>query len=72
MQNLPRPCERSKGVSSLWPYNWEMLEAYLESECRGSLCWLFNSKSEDCAKRVRVWAGLPVSVSDRCLGMSPQ
>ena len=27
-----------------------MLAASLESDCRGS--WLFNSESEDCAKRV--------------------
>ena len=59
MQIRRRPCERSKGVSSLWPYHWEMLGASLESDCRGSLCWLFNCKSEDYAKRVRLWAGLP-------------
>ena len=28
-----------------------MLGASLESDCRGSLCWRFNSKSVDCAKR---------------------
>ena len=32
----------------------------------------FNSKSEDCAKRVGVQDGLPVSDSDRRLGKSPQ
>ena len=40
VQIWPRPCERSKGVSSLWPYQWEMLGASLESACQGSLCWL--------------------------------
>ena len=35
----------------------------LESDCRHRLCWLFNSKSEDCAKHVVVQAGLPVSDS---------
>ena len=32
----------------------------------------FISKSEDCAKRVRVWAGLLVSDSDMRLERSPQ
>ena len=27
-----------------------------------------KSEFEDCAKRVRVWAGLPVSDCDRCVG----
>ena len=31
----------------------------------------FSSKFEDCAKLVRVWAGLPVSDSDRRLGGHP-
>ena len=37
MQIWPRLCERSKGVSSLWPYHWEMLGASLESDCWGSM-----------------------------------
>ena len=45
---------RSKGVNSLWPYHWDMLGASLESDSLGSLCWIFNYKSEDCAKRVGV------------------
>ena len=48
-----------------------MLGASLESDCRGNLCWLFSSKSEDWAKRVRVQAALPVSDSDRRLGGHP-
>ena len=27
----------------MWPCYWKMLDASLESDCRGSLCWLFNS-----------------------------
>ena len=42
-----------------------MLGASLESDCWGSLCWLFNSKYEDCAKRIRILAGQPVSDGDR-------
>ena len=34
-------------------------------------CVGFNSKSEDCAKRVRVLAGLPVSGVIRCLEKLP-
>ena len=47
-------CERSNGVSSQLQSHWEMLGASIELDCRGSLCWLFNSKSEDWAKRVQV------------------
>ena len=72
MQIRPRLFERSKEVSSLWPYHWEMLGASVESDCWDSLCLIFNSKSEDCTKRVRLKAGLPVSDSNRCFGRSPQ
>ena len=38
----------------------------------GQSVGFFNSKSENCAKRVRVWAGLPVSGSDRRFGRLSQ
>ena len=55
--------KRSKGVSSSWPYHWGML---------GVTLLAFNFKSEDCAKRARIQAGLPVSDSDKHLGRSAQ
>ena len=48
-----------------------MFGTSLKSDCQGSLCWLFiYSRSEDCAKHVRVYAGLPVTDSDRRFGRS--
>ena len=41
MKIWPRLYGRGNGVSSLWPYHWEMLVASLESDCQGSPCWLF-------------------------------
>ena len=38
----------------MWPYHWEMLVASLDSDYQGSPCLLFESKSEDWAKHVRV------------------
>ena len=58
-------------MSFLWPYHWEMLWASLKSDCQGNLWWLSFSESGDCAKCVRVQAGLHVSNSDRLFGGHP-
>ena len=49
-----------------------MLAESLKSDYRRSLCWIFNSKSEHCAKRVHIWVRPPVPSSDRRLGRLPQ
>ena len=41
---------------------------HLKNQPAGSLCWLNDSRFDDCAKRVRVSAGLPVLDSDWRLG----
>ena len=42
-----------------------------ERQTSGVACVGFDSKSEDCAKRIRVQAGLPVSGAIACLEKLP-